>query len=177
MGADGKTKYMKEIILTKGYVALVDDEDYPFINRFSWCAAEVKGKKVYALRAPSRTNRKYKDVPKSTICYMHRMLLPDARVVDHIDGNGLNNQRANLRSATYSQNSYNRKSVSGFKGVAFCSNKNRPWRATIMHNGKKIHLGYFDNPKEAARVYDNSAKLLHGEFACLNFPSEMRAAL
>lgn len=86
---------------------------------------------------------------------------------------GLNNTRNNLRLATYSQNRVNRElrsnNKSGFKGV--CWNKSREnWEVTIQINGKHRHIGYYDTPEEAARVYDEAAIKYHGEFARLNFP-------
>jgi len=93
-------------------------------------------------------------------------------MVDHRNGNGLDNRRANLRPATKSQNGANRliaaSNKSGFKGVDL---KKGRWRAQIKVVGSKIHLGYFDLAEEAARAYDMAAIEAFGEFATLNFPS------
>jgi len=103
------------------------------------------------------------------------MRLPPGRV-DHTDGNGLNNCRANLRSATQSQNGMNRRkqgNKSGYKGVSRATNSNR-WQARIRVNRKATHIGTFDTRIEAARAYDEAALVLHGEFARLNFPGAKR---
>ena len=111
--------------------------------------------------------------------YVHRLVAHDflenpdnKQLVDHIDGNRQNNQVTNLRYATISENNRNRlKSIksttSRYKGV-YWSKENSKWRARIEVNGKKIHLGYFDNEKEGAEAYNNAAIELFGEFANLN---------
>jgi hypothetical protein len=109
---------------------------------------------------------------------MHREIaihagLPDSPKYDHRDGNGLNNQRENLRPCTESQNSQNRRKSVGktskFKGVAWHIRKLR-WIATLAHNGKRHYLGYFKTQQSAARAYDAVAREHFGEFAVLNFP-------
>jgi hypothetical protein len=108
---------------------------------------------------------------------MHRQIIKDVPFgycIDHINGSGLDNRRANLRLATASQNAANsrhRKSRSGFKGVAFAKDKRR-WRASIVANGCRKHLGYFTNPRDAALAYDHAAQKYHKQFAALNFPSQ-----
>jgi len=105
---------------------------------------------------------------------MHRFILnaPRHKLVDHIDGNGLNNRKANLRLCNHSQNAWNRRPNSGchskYKGVYWNKDKKK-WHATISKSYKRIHLGYFDNEIEAARAYDKKAKEFFGEFAYLNF--------
>lgn len=93
---------MKEIILTKGYVAQVDDEDYELLNRYKWYA-KVNSTIYYAARGCGNPNNKL----------MHRMIMnpPNDMVVDHLDGNGLNNQRYNLKVCTQSQNCRNNKVI------------------------------------------------------------------
>jgi hypothetical protein len=96
---------------------------------------------------------------------------PEGFINDHRDGDTHNNRRSNLRFATQSQNTMNRRrnlSKEGFKGVSTA--KGRRFRARIRVDGKTHYLGVFDNPEEAARAYDTAARELHGEFACLNFP-------
>ncbi len=107
---------------------------------------------------------------------MHQELVkvPDGMVVDHINHDGMDNRRANLRPATYSQNLYHRKNRSGakyskYKGVSW-KKHNRKWEARIGFEKKEIHLGYFRSEIDAARAYDRAAKKYHGEFASLNFP-------
>jgi hypothetical protein len=96
----------------------------------------------------------------------------DDMVIDHINRNGLDNRRANLRLATVAQNAWNskkRKSRSGYKGVCYDKAKRR-WRAAIVNHGRRIHLGYFEDKIEAAKAYDAAAKKYCGHFALLNFP-------
>lgn len=93
--------------------------------------------------------------------------------VDHINGNHLDNRRCNLRIATVSENSRNARircdNSSGFKGVSYNRRKSK-YRSYINSDGRQFHIGYFDNPEDAARVYDTAARFLFGEFACVNFP-------
>lgn len=151
---------MKQIPLTQGKFALVDDADFDWLNQWKWFAH--KRKRIwYAAR-----NARHPNGDRYTLS-MHSLLLPEAALVDHWDGNGLNNQRHNVRAATQVQNSANaqkRANESGFKGVDF--HKDKRWRARL--NGK--FLGYFSSSEAAARAYDVAAKELFGEFARLNFP-------
>jgi len=101
--------------------------------------------------------------------------LSDGYVIDHINGCGLDNRRANLRLASAAQNAWNsgkRNPNSGYKGVWFARDKNL-WRAAIVCNGRRIHLGYFNDKCEAAKAYDMAAKKYHKDFAVLNFPNHM----
>jgi hypothetical protein len=106
---------------------------------------------------------------------MHRLLMgsPTAMLVDHRDRNGLNNTRANLRLATHSENHCNSRSrlknPTGYKGVSWDASKGM-WRAQIRSGGVQYHIGRFEDPEEAARAYDRQARVLHGDFARLNFP-------
>jgi hypothetical protein len=161
---------MKEIQLTKGYVALVDDEDFERVNQYCWCAGITThrdgSKTVYAKRANNEVLAFY--------C-MHRLILgiTDPQIeVDHEDHNGLNNQKYNLRVATSSQNQANAKvrsdNTSGFKGVCW-HKQHEKWNARIQVNGTMLHLGLFTDPIEAAKSYDAAAVKYHGEFARCNF--------
>jgi hypothetical protein len=159
---------MKEIPLTQGKVALVDDEDFEKLNKFRWYARRSKDR-IYALRN-RRINKKRQTE------YMHRRVARNilGNEVDHIDHNGLNNQRHNLRICSSGQNNMNQrkrsKLSSKFKGV-YWKKERRMWVAQIGYNGQgQKHLGYFTNEESAARVYDAKAKELFGEFASLNFP-------
>lgn len=140
-------------------IAVVDDEDFEMLNLVKWCAHGGKGK-FYAF------SRK--------LGMMHRYLLPvkSPYQIDHIDGNSLNNQRSNLRICTKQQNQFNRKklanSKSKYKGV-FWHPVNKYWFSKINHDGKRIHLGVFQNETDAAKTYDEAAKKHFGEFANLNF--------
>ena len=144
----------KEIQLTRGKVAIVDDEDFEWLSRISW---HVKPDLHTSYAAWEQNG-------KSIL--MHHLLA--TKPVDHINGNGLDNQRCNLRSATRQQNQMNRgkhqKATSKFKGV-FWSKRAKKWHASIRLNKKGIHLGYFISEVEAAKAYNRAAKELFGEFA------------
>lgn len=150
---------MKEINLTQGKVALVDDEDFEYLNQWRWSAARYSDNIYYAA---SRV--------KGKSITMHRLLMNSdkQRQVDHKDGNGLNNQKSNLRFANYSQNGSNRRAwgSSCFLGVNIDRGK---IYARITLNGQTLYLGRFKTEEDAARAYDRKAKELHGDFACLNF--------
>lgn len=160
---DWDAKKMREIKLSQGKVALVSDRDYEELAQYKW-HAHWDGWNWYAARNAPTVNGK-----RATI-KMHQVLCGEGS--DHIDGNGLNNQRENLRPATRSQNMFNRRlnknSDSGFKGVNRRKDRNK-WVAYIKVNGKQQHLGYFDTAEEAGRAYDVAARELHGKFARLNF--------
>jgi hypothetical protein len=146
---------MKEIILTQGKVALVDDEDYKWLNKYKWCAHKNK-RYWYAKRNSGRI-------------FMHREIMktPIDLMVDHKDTNGLNNQRYNLRNCTNRQNLQNGRSNSTNKGTTF-DKVNNKFLAQIRVGGRQIKLGRFITEKEAALAYNNAAIILHGEFANLN---------
>jgi hypothetical protein len=148
---------MKLIPLTKGAFAAVDDEDYALLSRFKWRLAKGKGSSYAQTQLKRRTIK------------MHRLIL-GGQHVDHRDGNGLNNQKHNLRPATPTQNSWNRKAQkhsSKYKGVHFMK-ANRKWMASIRLEGKKKHLGYFENEFDAAMAYDAAAAANFGNFARTN---------
>ena len=158
---------MKEIPLTKGLVAIVDDEDYDFINQFKWCADD-RGGYCRAMRG-IHCGKKY------TTQRMHRLLLnpPKGMEVDHINHNGLDNRRCNLRICTHAQNQHNqqkqrRRKLSQFKGVSLAGTDVK-WRAFIHLDSRFLSLGYFHSEIDAAKAYDEAAKKYHGEFANLNF--------
>jgi hypothetical protein len=163
----------QELKLTKGYVALIDDEEYEKRSKHKWTA--VKGKRtVYAYRGSKLAGR----IPYQKNLYLHREIMdaPDDMLVDHIDGNGLNCQKSNMRLVSSLQNArYNpngRDNASGYRGVSKHNGIANPWNAEIMVDGKVIRLGRYPTPEQAARAYDKAAKELHGEFATLNFPDD-----
>ena len=160
---------MKEIQLTRGYVAFVDDEDFERMSKHKWIANITKrSNTVYA------HNIDYSDYKKPISNLMHRLILNVANsdiTVDHINGNGLDNRRCNLRLATLTQQQFNIKSRRGssskFKGVSF-DNQYKLWIAQIRINGKNKKLGRFISEKEAALRYNEEAIKFHGEFVLLN---------
>lgn len=159
---------MKEIQLTQGKIALVDDEDFDRVNQLKWCAQCIHTRKGW--RAISNAPRVQ---GRGRTLYMHRFLVPGQIQIDHKDGNGLNNQKSNLRPATPSQNAANQrklsKSSSVFKGVKW-HRTGHCWQAQIGVNGAYVYLGVYASEADAAHVYDYAARIYFGEFARLNFP-------
>jgi hypothetical protein len=155
----------KEIPLSQGKVAIVDDEDYERVSQFKWCAMNTYGDKWYAARGIGK-----KAGQKNKTIYLHRFIL-DVPLVDHIDGDSLNCRRANLREVTPKQNSWNRKAWgdSGFKGVIYIGGGR--WKAMINTEASRQLIGVFDSPEQAAHAYDAKAKEVYGAYAWLNFPN------
>lgn len=160
-----------EVELQSGFKVQVDTEDWDRLElgRYTWNAKRHSGKTFYAEANVWVPERK-----KQIGLKMHRLILnaPPGIEVDHIDENGLNNQRLNLRFATAPQNQQNtgpRGGASCFKGVSWASGKGR-WRVAFRCNGKHHFVGYFADEEEAARAYDAAILPLAGEFARLNFP-------
>jgi hypothetical protein len=167
---------MKEIHLTGKYadqVVLVDDEDFAAMSQYRWQRA-ARGRTFYA-----RSRRTVGGVTEAN--YMH-VLIAGYPMVDHINGNGLDNRRENLRPVSSLENNRNsrkpatykgRSTTSDFKGVCqSLQGKRRPWRAVIKVNYKQIYLGTFVTEEDAAYAYDVAAKKFFGEYAQLNFPEE-----
>ncbi len=154
---------MKEVQLTKGRVALVDDEDFEWLNQFNWC---FQG--GYATRWKSK--KRGEDTGSKNFC-MHREIMnlgdlqETGKEVDHINGNKLDNQRNNLRIATRAENAKNLKSqnnpISGYRGVYQSGNK---WHARIYIDGLQKYLGSFKNPQSAFIAYEEEARKSYGEF-------------
>jgi len=146
--------------LTKGKVAIVDAADFEWLSQYQWSAWQ-HGRTFYARRGRG-----------NDIVHMHREIMqpPPGYVVDHIDGNGLNNRRSNLRICKPAQNACNTRPARGagrFKGVFPAGTM---WGAAIWHKGQEYWLGLFDDEIEAALARDRKARELQGEFAWLNFP-------
>jgi hypothetical protein len=154
---------VKEIPLSgpkgKGLAILVDDEDHEFMSRFKWYAKTDRNGDIYATTALSA----------------HRMLM-SCPLIDHVNGNKLDNTRTNLREATPRQNSWNRglrsDSRTGYKGVRYIA-KRKKFRARIqLPDGRRPASVYYDSAIDAACAYDAMARKHFGEFARLNFPDE-----
>lgn len=150
---------MKEIQLTQGKVALVDDDDFEWLNQWKWRIS----KRGYAYRVES------KKIGGKSI-YMHVQITnrPIGMNTDHINGIRLDNQRKNLRICTPAQNSKNhnkqQNNTSGYKGV-YWDKKNNKWKAQIKNSGKQISLGRYENILDAAMAYNNAAIKYYGDFA------------
>lgn len=189
------------IPLTRGQFAIVDAEDYPRLSRFTWFT-EGTHKNYYAVRKENgksiKMHRQIMGLPSTIIaesskdqvlenspststaknstlkthnCHRH---FGDCIVVDHIDHNGLNNQKKNLRVCTFAENCRNlhniRHKTSKYKGVHW-RKRSKKWAAAIRCNNKTYHLGYFHDEIQAAKAYDRAAKKYHGNFASLNLPN------
>ena len=170
---------MKSIELKCGNFALVDDEDAVFLQKYSW-RSYFDGWNWYVRRGTT-VNKKVKTI------LLHRAIMgvTDSKIlVDHIDHNGLNNQKSNLRLCNHSQNKKNTKGrgSSKYLGVSLKKtsynyttksgeervSKSCRWEARIQHNKKQISIGFFDTEIEAALAYNKIASIYHGEFANLN---------
>lgn len=155
---------MKEIRLTKGFVAIVDDEDFEFLSQWKWHANASAARRTYAMRnsAPDADG-------KRAHIMMHRVVCAVApgEEVDHINGNGLDNRRANLRPVTRGQSMWNRapnaSGSSRHKGV-YWHKQHRKWVAAIQVNKKRVHIGLFTSEDAAARAYAERAAAEFGEF-------------
>jgi hypothetical protein len=158
---------------SKVYEVRIDCEDLPLYESVQ-CSVTARERIAYV-----RCHRPRSDSYE----FLHRMILnaPKGVTVDHVNHDGLDNRRANLRVATLQQNCWNQRpsksSTTGFRGVRRNSGQRRKriWLARISdHDGKVINLGHHDTPKAAARAYDRAAREMYGEFAYLNFPDEIR---
>ncbi len=157
--------------MTQGKYAIVDPDDFYKLSQHKWCVKKDRST-TYAHRAVYKI--------KKTIM-MHRQIMHAKKniLVDHINRNGLDNRKANLRFATCRQNVWNsangvNRGASKYKGVWWDKNSKR-WRAALCYNNnKRIHLGGFDDEREAAAAYDAAAKEYRGEYAFLNLSKSKR---
>jgi hypothetical protein len=175
----------RRIPLTKGMYAIVDVRDYEFLRKREWHVQPgintyyaittifIKGKRK---RVSMHRYLLKSDFAKCDTQKTIQSNLRGKLVVDHINGNGLDNRRANLRFCTYAQNNCNKrikaKGASKYRGVLKSRNSNKPWQAKIHINNKRIIIGLFKTQLEAALAYDSAARKYHGQFATLNFPAE-----
>jgi len=154
-----------EIPLTQGHKALVDVDDYAAVIGTRW-SVRPNGDRLYAQCASLSA------AARKTTKSLHRVLT-GWPLVDHINGDGLDNRRINLRPATPTQNNANSRvrprTASGFKGVTW-NERSRKWAARAHCGGHVYYLGLFVDPADAARAYDSKARELFGNFARLNFP-------
>lgn len=158
-------KYIVALSNKKFVLIAVDDVDYVDLHKYSWSIQHSTNDKEYAI---ARING------EPILTHRYIMQAKAGEDVDHIDNDGLNNCRINLRLATRSQNHANRVKLSGcsseYKGVSWDSNRQK-WHVMIgVGKQKKLNLGRYDDELEAARVYDEKARELFGEFAKVNFP-------
>ena len=164
---------MKEIPLTRGLIALVDDDDCEWLSQWQWHCGTYNGHHTYYA---ARRKRGVGTIGRSTI-FMHREILlrhganyGNKSVTDHINGNGLDNRKINLRLCQGGENQMNMRSRGGaskYKGVLFRKDRNK-WIASISVRGRRIHLGTFNNEESSARAYDLAAIKYFGEFAKTN---------
>lgn len=151
-----------------GHVALVDDADYELVSQYAWHVFKSRTGNVYAWHAWKDADGEHRRLR------MHHLVVGTAGI-DHVDGNGLNNQRANLRPADHVQNTRNARKRPGpsspYKGVTW-SRRRSKWYAQIQASGRKRALGFFTDEQDAARAYDAAARELFGAFARVNFPAD-----
>ena len=158
---------MKKIPLTQGKVALVDEEDYEYLMRWKWYLYEANGQ-CYAVRN-ERFSTEHGHARRTVRMHREIMHTPKTLYVDHINHNGLDNRKCNMRHCSSRENQGNRlltKACSSqYKGVNKHDGK---WQARIGHKYKQLYIGFYDTEAEAARAYNHKALEIFGEFARLN---------
>jgi hypothetical protein len=155
----------KEVKLTRGLVAIIDDEDHEMVSAYKWHAR--KSRNTFYARASDGT-------------LMHRLIIGAGKgeITDHEDRNGLNNRRSNLRITNHVGNvvNYPGRNKHGYKGIMFDPRcKSKPWQAMCRHNGKNVTAGMYATQELAAMAYDKLARELHGPTAYVNFPAALEA--
>lgn len=156
----------REIPLTKGMVAIVDEADFEWLSRFKWCASKGNSGEFYAVR-----NLRKGSKPRQVLMHREIISAQERELVDHRNHDTLDNRRENLRKATKQQNQSNQRPQNGrtsaFKGVCW-DVAGKKWRAYIVVNKRQYSLGRFGDEKSAAAAYNHAAMELHGEFAYIN---------
>ena len=154
------------VALTKGYEAIISSADAHLVERHNWVVVIKKCNKIYAYRSIGPRG-------KQRTIYMHRVIMnaPDGYEVDHVNGDGLDNRRQNMRLVTHQQNLCNQlissKNRSGFRGVSWDKNM-KTWRAQITVHYKMKFLGLFESAESAHAAYVEASKMLHGQYG--SFP-------
>jgi hypothetical protein len=156
---------MKQIALNQGRFAIVDDEDFERLSHHKWKCWYIKeGDRLSYVKA--QVNKKNQ--------YLHRLIMDacDGQIVDHINGDTLDNRKCNLRICTASDNSRNQRkrksTLSKYKGLGKGRGRKK-WQVQIMVNKKRVTAGFFTDEIEAAKAYDAAARQYYGEFAATNF--------
>ena len=176
---------MKTIKLSKNQITLVDDEDFEYLNQWKWMAKYRNSRNKHLGFYACRQVKSLKEGSRQRVQWMHKLILGIDNLPvkgDHINGEGLDNRRINLRAATNVENQRNTRTTksptsSKYKGVMYAANSRKnPWRAYIHTTVNEVkinyHLGVFRSQEDAAKAYDKKAKELFGEFANLNFPGD-----
>ena len=161
----------RRIRLTRGKYAIVDPEDFVRLNQYRWYCSQSN----YAVRATSKKSGKG---PKQVEIFMHKIVCPPPKgmISDHINRNRLDNRKANLRPATWTQNAWNRISVrktgkTRYNGIRYYKDTKK-WQVRLMINGCRLSLGCYADEQEAAKAYDLAARKYRREYAVLNFPEK-----
>ena len=174
---------MKLIPLTQGQFAMIDNDDFEWLDQWQWHLSRDQRGQCYARRIVHVKG-------KECSIYMHRLILqkhgtpvPEDMQTDHTDGNGLNNQKSNLRTCSHSTNRANSRKYrfnhkgevpsSKYKGVTW-HKRDRCWQVQIRANGRNEHLGLFKNEEDAGKAYDRAAIEAFSNFARINFPARQK---
>ncbi len=151
---------MKKIALTQGQFAVVDDEDYEWLNQWKWTALYSKGTDNYYAYRQEHIQLKNGNKKLKTV-YMHRIILnyEGRQCIDHINNDSLDNRKSNLRIVSQRQNTQNKKLKKTSKYPGVCWHKGaKKWHAQIWISKKRLSLGYFSNERDAAKAYEDAVR-------------------
>lgn len=146
--------------ISKGLFTIIDTEDFERLKSeglTKWFA-QKSGKRFYVSRRINGNGKSY--------LHRHLMNAPSGLCIDHINGDSLDNRKANLRVCSHRENSRNKAKENGYKGV---TKVRKSYSAQIQFNGIHVNLGTFSTPSDAARMYDFAAAIFFGDFAAFNF--------